>query len=116
MGPNPGFRFRGLGKICGARRAEWLGRGGANGRPLAPQIFVYQMFTIYPLIGVFLGQFRYNGYTPFFIVNSFRCILLLSFLFSPDSPLGAGSRRFESARPDQRRSGTSLNNPPQFPH
>ncbi len=30
---------------------------------------VYQKFTIYPLIEVFLGRFYYNAYTPILIAN-----------------------------------------------
>jgi hypothetical protein len=34
---------------------------------------IYQKFTVYPLIGVFLGWFHYIGYTPFSIVKSVTC-------------------------------------------
>jgi len=40
------------------RRDQWLPTGPAD-------FFVYQKFTIHPLIGVLLGRFYYNAYIPF---------------------------------------------------
>ena len=108
MGPVPGFWFWGREKICG---------GAGPVVSYWPRRF-FCLANVYHLShdrGVFRAVLVYCLYT-IFSVNPLRYALILGFLFSPDSPLRAGIRRFESARPDQQRSGTSLNNPPQFPN
>ena len=74
---------------------------GGPGKGHYPWPTVYQMFTIYPLIRVFLGQFHYNAYTPILSVNSVKCDCVYAFLLTPCPEWGSGGRRFKSSRPDQ---------------
>ena len=52
-------------KNCVVKAGVWDEKKWGQWLPTGPPDFsVYQMFTIYPLIGRFLGRFHYNDYTP----------------------------------------------------
>ena len=65
-----GVPYRGYwfwaGKIMWGKAGRMDEKKRGQKLPTGPADFsVYQMFTIYPLLGAFLGRFHYNGYTPF---------------------------------------------------
>jgi hypothetical protein len=69
--PISGFRFR-----AGAESTPLWTEAGGPGREFQPDFpwpIVYQMFTIYPMIEIFWGQFHYNAHTPISIVIHAKC-------------------------------------------
>ena len=57
---------------------------------------VYQMFTVYPLIGVFLGWFPYNAYTPILTVIIAKCDCAKLSGYPPCPHSHAGGQGFKS--------------------